>query len=212
MSGDAEQGYFADGITDDLMTELSQVPGLFVVSRNSTFVYKGKIVRPGQVAEELGVRYVLEGSVQRAGDQLRINAQLIERVDGGHAWAERFDGSVATSSPCKTRSSTASPTPWQFAWLSPAPRLWWRAGRLTSPPTRNICRGGSCFGAIPLTLPRRRSSICRRPPQPTRTTARLTPPSRECIGAPLETSHGNAPWGYRRRNSMRDQCCTCRRQ
>jgi TolB-like protein len=95
MSDDPKQEYFADGITDDLITELSKVSGLFVISRNSTFVYKGKTVPPKQVSEELGVRYVLEGSVQRAGDQLRINAQLIDALDGGHAWADRFDGSLA---------------------------------------------------------------------------------------------------------------------
>ncbi len=95
MSGDPKQETFADGITDDLITELSQVSGLFVISRNSTFVYKGKIVAPKQVSEDLGVRYVLEGSVQRAGDQLRINAQLIDALSGGHEWAGRFDGSLA---------------------------------------------------------------------------------------------------------------------
>jgi TolB-like protein/class 3 adenylate cyclase/Tfp pilus assembly protein PilF len=95
MSGDPKQEAFSDGITDDLITELSQVSGLFVISRNSTFVYKGKIVTPKQVSEELGVRYVLEGSVQRAGDQLRINAQLIDALSGGHEWAEKFDGSLA---------------------------------------------------------------------------------------------------------------------
>ena len=95
MSDDPKQEYFADGITDDLITELSKVSGLFVISRNSTFVYKGRTVPPKQVSEELGVRYVLEGSVQRAGDQLRINAQLIDALDGGHGWADRFDGSLA---------------------------------------------------------------------------------------------------------------------
>ena len=95
MSGDPNQEYFADGVTDDLITELSKVSGLFVISRNSTFVYKGKSVPSKQVSEELGVRYVLEGSVQRAGDQLRINAQLIDALTGGHAWADRFDGSLA---------------------------------------------------------------------------------------------------------------------
>ena len=82
-------------MTDDLITDLSKISGLFVIARNSTFVYKGKTVTPKQVAEELGVRYVLEGSVQRAGDQLRINAQLIDALSGGHVWAERFDGSLA---------------------------------------------------------------------------------------------------------------------
>ncbi len=95
MSGDAQQDYFADGITDDLITELSKVSGLFVISRNSTFGLKGKIVPPKQVSEEFGVRYVLEGSVQRSGDRLRINAQLIDALSGGHVWADRFDGSLA---------------------------------------------------------------------------------------------------------------------
>jgi TolB-like protein/class 3 adenylate cyclase/lipoprotein NlpI len=94
MSGDPQQDYFADGITDDLITELSKVSGLFVISRNSTFVYKGKAAPPKEVSEALGVRYVLEGSVQRAGDTLRINAQLIDALSGGHAWADRFDGSL----------------------------------------------------------------------------------------------------------------------
>jgi TolB-like protein/class 3 adenylate cyclase/Tfp pilus assembly protein PilF len=95
MSGDPQQDYFADGITDDLITDLSKVSGLFVIARNSTFVYQGRPVTPQQVSEELGVRYVLEGSVQRAGDQLRINAQLVDALSGGHAWADRFDGSLS---------------------------------------------------------------------------------------------------------------------
>jgi TolB-like protein/lipoprotein NlpI len=95
MSGDPQQEFFADGLTDDLITGLSQVSGLFVIARNTSFTYKGKPVKIAQVAEELGVRYVLEGSVQRAGDQVRINAQLIDALNGGHVWADRFDGSLA---------------------------------------------------------------------------------------------------------------------
>ena len=83
MSGDPEQEYFADGMTDDLITDLSNISGLFVIARNSVFTYKGKPVKVRQVAEELGVRYVLEGSVRRAGDQVRVNAQLIDAVTGG---------------------------------------------------------------------------------------------------------------------------------
>jgi TolB-like protein/Tfp pilus assembly protein PilF len=94
MSGDPQQEYFAEGITDDLITDLSKISGLFVIARNSTFVYQNRPVTPQQVAEELGVRYVLEGSVQRAGDQLRINAQLVDALSGGHEWADRFDGSL----------------------------------------------------------------------------------------------------------------------
>jgi tetratricopeptide (TPR) repeat protein len=82
-------------MTDDLITDLSKLSGLFVIARNSTFTYKGKSVQIRQVAEELGVRYVLEGSVRRAGDQVRINAQLIDATTGGHLWAERYDGSIA---------------------------------------------------------------------------------------------------------------------
>ncbi len=94
MSGDPEQEYFADGMVDDLITDLSKISGLFVIARNSTFTYKGKPVKVQQVAEELGVRYVLEGSVRRAGDQIRINAQLIDATTGGHVWAERYDSSL----------------------------------------------------------------------------------------------------------------------
>ena len=91
MSDDAQQEYFVDGMTEDLITDLSKLSGLFVIARNSSFTYKGKAMKVGQVAEELGVRYVLEGSVRRADDQVRINAQLIDAISGGHVWAERYD-------------------------------------------------------------------------------------------------------------------------
>jgi adenylate cyclase len=94
MSDDPQQEYFSDGMTEDLITDLSKISGLFVIARNSTFTYKGKPVKIRQVAEELGVRYVLEGSVRRAGDQVRINAQLIDSTTGQHLWAERYDGSM----------------------------------------------------------------------------------------------------------------------
>ena len=94
MSGDPEQDYFADGMTDDLITDLSKVSGLFVIARNSTFRYKGKSPDISQLARELGVDYVLEGSVRRVGDQIRINAQLIDAESGGHLWAERYDRSA----------------------------------------------------------------------------------------------------------------------
>ncbi len=95
LSDDKEQGYLADGITEDLTTELARVPGLFVISRNAAFTYKGKAVPPAQIAKELGVRYILEGSTRRAGEEMRINAQLIDTKTGGHLWAERFDGAWA---------------------------------------------------------------------------------------------------------------------
>jgi adenylate cyclase len=91
MSGDRQQEYLSDGITDELTTTLSKVPDLFVISRTSAFAYKNKPVKVKQVAEELGIRYVLEGSVQRSGDRVRVIAQLIDAVAGDHLWAERYD-------------------------------------------------------------------------------------------------------------------------
>jgi adenylate cyclase len=91
MSGDPEQDYFTDGIVEDIITELSREPDLFVIARNSSFAYKGKSPDIRQVARELGVRYVLEGSVRKAGNRIRLNAQLIEAETGHHVWAERYD-------------------------------------------------------------------------------------------------------------------------
>ncbi len=91
MSGDPEQEYFADGITEDVITDLSRIGGLLVIARNSSFAYKGKAVDIRVVARELGVRTILEGSIRRAGGRVRINAQLIDAETGGHLWADRFD-------------------------------------------------------------------------------------------------------------------------
>ena len=94
MSGDPEQAYFADGITEDLITDLSKVSGLFVIARNSTFAYKGKAQDVREIAKALGVRYVLEGSVRKSGGDVRVNAQLIDATTGGHVWADRYDGDL----------------------------------------------------------------------------------------------------------------------
>jgi len=91
LSGDSSQDYFSDGITESIITALSNVSNLFVIARNSTFTYKGKPVKVQQVAEELGVRYVLEGSVQKSGDRVRISAQLIDALKGHHLWAEQYE-------------------------------------------------------------------------------------------------------------------------
>ncbi|MBL8894758.1 MAG: adenylate/guanylate cyclase domain-containing protein [Rhizobiales bacterium] len=91
MSGDPEQDYFGDGIAEDIITALSKLRGFFVIARNSTFAYKGKTPDIRQVARELGVRYVLEGSVRKAGERLRVNGQLIDAMTGNHIWAERYD-------------------------------------------------------------------------------------------------------------------------
>jgi TolB-like protein len=95
MSGDPEQEYFSDGISEDIITALSKLRWFFVIARNSSFIYKGKAVHMKQVAEELGVRYVVEGSVRKAGDRVRITAQLNDAVTGSHLWAERYDRGLA---------------------------------------------------------------------------------------------------------------------
>jgi adenylate cyclase len=91
MSADPEQEYFADGMVEDIITELSRIRWLFVIARNSTFTYKGQAVAVKQVARELGVRYVLEGSVRKAGERVRVTAQMIDAISGAHIWAERYD-------------------------------------------------------------------------------------------------------------------------
>jgi adenylate cyclase len=94
MSGDPEQEYFADGIVEEIITALSRFRQLFVIARNSSFTYKGRAVDEKQVGRELGVRYVLEGSVRRSGDRVRVTGQLIDAVTGAHLWADRFDGAL----------------------------------------------------------------------------------------------------------------------
>ena len=91
MSGDPEQEYFTDGITEDIITELSRFHALFVIARNSSFTYKGKAIDVRMVAKELGVRYVLEGSIRRSGNRIRVTAQLIDALTGNHIWAEKYD-------------------------------------------------------------------------------------------------------------------------
>jgi len=94
MSGDPEQDYFADGVVEDIITALSRFKSLFVIARNSSFTYKGKAVDIKQVGREPGVRYVLEGSVRKAGGRLRITGQLIDVTTSAHLWADRFDGAL----------------------------------------------------------------------------------------------------------------------
>jgi adenylate cyclase len=94
MSGDPEQEYFADGMVEEIITALSRIRWLFVIARNSTFTYKGQAVDVKQVGRELGVRYVLEGSVRKGGNRVRITAQLVDAATGAHMWADRFDGSL----------------------------------------------------------------------------------------------------------------------
>ena len=94
LSGDPEQGYFADGMVEEIITALSRIRWLFVIARNSSFTYKGRAVDVKQVGKELGVMYVLEGSVRKAGNRIRITAQLLDATNGAHLWADRFDGTL----------------------------------------------------------------------------------------------------------------------
>ncbi|WP_249133707.1 winged helix-turn-helix domain-containing protein [Bradyrhizobium sp. AUGA SZCCT0182] len=103
MSGDVEQEYFADGIVDDITTALSRFRLLFVIARHSSFTYKGQAVDIKQVGRELGVRYVLEGSVRKATGKIRIACQLIDATTGAHVWADRFDGNLNTFLPYRMR-------------------------------------------------------------------------------------------------------------
>jgi TolB-like protein len=95
LGGDPEQEYFVDGVTESLTTDLSRISGSFVIARNTAFTYKGKPFDVKQIGRELNVRYVLEGSVQRGGNRMRVNVQLIDGETGSHLWAERFDKSVS---------------------------------------------------------------------------------------------------------------------
>jgi TolB-like protein/class 3 adenylate cyclase len=104
MTGDAEQEYFVDGMVEEITTAIARLPWLFVIARNFAFTYKGRWVDVKQVAQELGVRYVLEGSVRRAGNRVRITGQLIDTTTGAHIWADRFDGALGDFSRCKIRS------------------------------------------------------------------------------------------------------------
>ncbi len=94
MSGDPEQEYFVDGMVEEIITALSRIRWLFVIARNSSFTYKGQAVDVKRVGRELGVRYVLEGSVRKGGNRVRITGQLIDAETGAHLWADRFDGSL----------------------------------------------------------------------------------------------------------------------
>src|SRR5262249_10448929 len=95
MSGDIEQEYFSDGMTEDLITALSKIHWFFVIARTSTFAYKGRSVAPRELGRDLGVRYVLEGSIRKGGNRVRISAQLVDAATGHHIWAERYDRHLA---------------------------------------------------------------------------------------------------------------------
>lgn len=132
MSADAEQEYFSDGITEDIITELSKISGLFVIARHSAFTYKGKSVTLKQVGLELGVRYVLEGSVRKAGNRLRITAQLINALTDHHLWAERYDRDIEDIFSVQDEVARSVASALAVA-LKPE-----EGERLSRPPTENI--------------------------------------------------------------------------
>ena len=161
MSGDAEQEYFSDGITEDLITDLSKVSALFVIARNSSFAYKGRSVKVQEIGRDLGVRFVLEGSIRKAGNRVRITAQLIDAGSGGHLWAERFDRDLtdifATQDEVVEKIVGALAVTLTQGEQQPAPRrapsieayeCWLRARELLGRGTREPwCRPGRCTAA-----------------------------------------------------------------
>ncbi|MFY9957930.1 MAG: hypothetical protein WAK54_33180 [Bradyrhizobium sp.] len=131
---DPEQEYFADGMVEDITTALSRTGWLFVIVRNSSFTYKGRAVNIKQVGRELGVRYLLEGSVRRAGGRVRITGQLIEAATGGHVWADRFEAHSTMFSSCRTALPIALSAPSNRAFGAPKPCVLGRSPPITSMP------------------------------------------------------------------------------
>jgi adenylate cyclase len=133
MSGDPQQDYFSNGITEVLTSDLSRISSLFVIARNTAFTYKGKSVNIKDVGKELGVRYVLEGSVQKASEQVRIVTQLIDTPTGGHIWSERYDRPLKDIFALQDGASDTAQPPLSALVLS-------RIGR-SLPLNRAVCRG-----------------------------------------------------------------------
>ena len=147
LGGDSEQEYFADGITDDLTTDLSHLEGSFVISRATAITYKGKPFEAKQIGRELGVRYLLEGSVRRVGETITINAQLISTETGAHLWADRFDGERGKVNEFRPKSSPASPI--RSGWNSSRPKPYGRcaSGQTIPMPRISPCEDGRAFTA-----------------------------------------------------------------
>ena len=116
LSNDPSQDYFADGITENLTTDLSRIRNSFVIARNTAFTFKGKNVAIKEISKDLGVRYVLEGSVQRDQSHVRVNAQLIDGETGAHLWADRFDEDIADLFDSKIKWWLGHATRWATSW------------------------------------------------------------------------------------------------
>jgi TolB-like protein len=174
MSGDPEQEYFADGMVEEIITALSRIRWLFVIARNSSFTYKGQAVDVKRVGSELGVRYVLEGAVRKAGGRVRISAQLIDATTGAHLWADRSMVFWKTSSSFRTRWRSALPASSSRPWKRPRPAARPTGRQTTLPPSTSIyarselghSRGRASFG---------RSTCSGKRLNAIRITARLSP-------------------------------------
>jgi adenylate cyclase len=131
MSGNPEQDYIADGLTESIITGLSQIPEMFVIARNSVFTYKEKPVKVQQVSKELGVKYVLEGSIQKAGERLRVNAQLIDAIKGDHIWSERYDRELKDLFKLQDEITIKILNTLHMKLVTGAGETWWGTDRLT---------------------------------------------------------------------------------
>ena len=172
MSGEAEQEYFADGVVEDIITALSRMSWLFVIARNSSFVYKGRAVDVKRVGQELGVRYVLEGSVRKAANRVRITGQLIDAATGGHLWADRFDGNLDDVFDLQDLVTAASWVRSRRGWRRPRSSAPSASAPTASTPTITICAasGTSISARARPTTKRCGCSTAR---------SRATPPSRQ---------------------------------
>ena len=159
LSGDPEQDYFADGIVEDIITALSRMRWLFVIARNSSFTYKGRPVDVKQVGRELGVRYVLEGSVRKAANRVRITGQLIDARTGANLWADRFDGALEDIFDCRTRSPPASWAPSHQDWSKPKSSAQSISRPKVSTPTTISCAEWRAFIGAPMQPTARRCGL-----------------------------------------------------
>jgi adenylate cyclase len=198
MSGDAEQDYFADGIAEDIITALSKLSQLFVIARNSSFTFKGRNVHVQEIGKTLGVRYVLEGSVRKAGNRVRITAQLIDATNDGHLWAERFDRDLTDIFAVQddvtgqiVKALSLNLTQGDRQRMRPSRPAIWRRSTAS-------CVAGSSGGATQRSLTPRRASCCSAPPNSTRSSRPDT------LGSPrriLTTMSVNGPTRRRDRSN-----------
>ena len=183
LGGSSENSYFADGMTDDIITDLSKLSGILVVARNSSSTYKGKSVKVQQVAKELGVRYVLEGSVRREGDTVRINAQLVDALGGQHLWAERYDGSIRDVFALQDKVIGQIVAALAVNLTQDEQTRVGTCRRPETPkPTMRCCGAGHTIARAPRMKPRRRSHCSSRRSRSTPSTGEHMPPWRRRPG------------------------------